>query len=168
MTGRSALSLLAVTLLVIMEGVVYARTGLRADVASLAVAYFALERSIASGALGSVLVGYVQDVCSGVPSGLYAVSSVAAFLVVRVAVSKLPWSGRPFVLVVGVATTFLVLLLALGVDGLLGPGTMSLRGALPALPSLAVTAVLLCWPVHRLLARIDERLGGGDEDLVLR
>ncbi len=168
MTGRSALSLLAIAVLLVVQGVLHAHTRLYLDVASVAVAYFALERPILNGAAASLFVGYVQDVSAGVPGGLHAAASVLAFLLVRVAVSKLPWSGSAFAAVVSLVTTGLVLLLVLGIDGLLGPGGMSLRGALPALPTLALGAIVLCYPVHRLLARIDERLGRTEEDFVLR
>lgn len=166
--SRGLTSLVALTLLVVIEGVIHAHTPIYVDVASLAVAYFALERPILNGAAASLFAGWLMDMTASVPLGLYSGAAVLAFIAVRAVLSKLPWSGAIFAAMVGLATTALVPLIAVAIDGLLGAGAMSVVGALPAAPSLALSALLLCYPVHRLLARIDERLGRSDEDFVLQ
>ncbi len=166
--SRSLLTLAMVALLVVIEGVVHARTAVHVDVAGLALAYFVLERPVVSGAASALVVGYLVDVSAGLPSGLYATAAVLAFLVLRVGVAKLRWSGPLFSTLIGLLTVALVPLWVLTLDALLGPGTMSWAGALPAVPALVLSTILLCYPLHRLLARIDERLGRPDDEFVLR
>lgn len=166
--SRSLLTLAMVVLLVVVEGVLHARTAVHVDMAGLAVAYFVLERPVVSGAASALVAGYLVDVSAGLPSGLYAGAAVLSFLVLRVGISKLRWTGPLFITLIGLVTVALVPLWALTLDAVLGPGTMSLAGALPAAPTLALTTIVLCYPVHRLLARIDERLGRPDDEFVLR
>jgi ABC-type sulfate transport system permease subunit len=82
-------------------------------------------------------------------------------------VAKIRWSGPIFSALVSLVSALVVLVLVVGIDGALGEGQMSLGAALPAMPGVVLSAIVLCYPVHRLLARIDERTHRADDELFL-
>jgi cell shape-determining protein MreD len=166
--SRNLLTVLVMLLLLVGEGVLHARTPLAVDVGAVILAYLVLERSILGGAAMALILGYFEDLRSGVPTGLFAAASVMSFLVLRVAVAKLRWTGVVFSSVVALGATWLVTVLVVAIDAVLGEGQMSVRGAAPSLLSMAISTIVLCYPVHRLLARIDERLDRPDDEFVLR
>jgi len=165
---RSIAVIIATGLLLALQGVLHKMPGLHVDVAALVIAYLVLERPVITGAATALVVGYLQDLGSGGPTGLHAAASVMAFLVGRVAVAKVRASGPVIQGVLGVLATWLTIGFALAIDAFLGPGTSHVRAMMPALPTIALTSIVLCYPVHRLLARIDEKLGHGEEEFVLR
>lgn len=166
--SRNFLAALLMLVLLVVEGVLHARTTWVVDVGAVILAYLVLERPILGGAAMALLLGYLEDLRAGVPTGLYASATVLAFLVVRVGVAKIRWSGPVFSALVSLVSALVVLLWVVAIDGFLGQGRMSLRSALPTVPSLALSTIVLCYPVHRLFARIDERLARADDELILR
>jgi hypothetical protein len=130
----------------------------RIDVTVALVAFLALRASTIQGAFCSFGIGYMLDLMSGRPTGLYTFLAMLTFLVGRLAGSLVDVRSR---------TTFA--LFALGADvghTLLGSFFiwMTSRGAsglsgLTAIPVQAVLTALVAFLLHPLLQKLDT----GDE-----
>jgi rod shape-determining protein MreD len=152
------LTLALALVLLAVESVVVKYLGLsvtRIDVTVTIVAFLALRAGTVEGAFSSLAVGYLLDVMSGRPTGLFLFLAVFLFLLCRLAVS-----------LVDVRSGFSFALFAMGADaahGLLaaffswmvsnsGGGVAASLGGLPLQVVLTGAAGLLLYPVFK---RID-------------
>jgi hypothetical protein len=84
-------------LLLILESVVVQQLGLaisRIDVTVVLVAFLAVRASTLEGAISSFSVGYLLDLMSGQPTGLFTFLAVFTFLVGKLVVSLVEVRGR--------------------------------------------------------------------------
>jgi hypothetical protein len=154
---RDLLLLLAATLVLTAGHALAVVPWLRPELGALLVVYLALERSLMSGLALTLAVAYVADVLSGEARGLTTGALVLVFLVLRLLVMRVLGSSVAMVTSLAVLATALVMVFRFGIEALLGPGLSSWSAAAPALPASLVSAVLLGYPIHRLLAALDER-----------
>ena len=85
-------------LLLTLESVVVQQLGLaisRIDVTVVLVAFLALRASTLEGSITSFSVGYLLDLMSGQPTGLFTFLAVFTFLVGKLVVSLVEVRGRP-------------------------------------------------------------------------
>lgn len=127
---------------------------LRADVTVLMVAFLALRATRVEGAFGAFALGYLLDLTSGRPTGLFTFLAVLLFLMGRVLSPLLdvrtPISFALFAAaadaVHGLLAAFFVWLTSTG------PGASSMLAALPGQVVLTGLAALALYP---LLRRVD-------------
>lgn len=149
-------------LLLSLEAVLVRYMGLsvaRIDVTVLLVAFLALRANTLEGAVGAYAVGYLLDLMSGQPTGLYTFLGVLLFLFGRLAAS-----------LVDVRSAGSFMLFAAAADGLHGvlaifftwltaktPGAWGALSALPLQVFYTAIAALLLYPVLRKLDPGQER-----------
>lgn len=151
--GFSALALVLLS----VESVLVRHLGLevtRIDVGLALVAYVALHATAVEGGLIAFSVGYLLDVFTGRPTGLYPFLAVLVYLVVRAAGQLVDGRLRSIyaLLVAGAAT--LHALLAVWFSWLTSPsgaGVVWSLGGAPLQVFLSVAAGLVLWPVLRRL-----------------
>jgi rod shape-determining protein MreD len=155
---KFALTVLIGLVLLIVEGVLVKYLGMavsRIDVTVALVAFLALRAGTMEGALSSFGVGYLFDLMSGRPTGLYTFLSVLVFLVGRLTAQMVSVrSGVAFALF-AMAADFGHGLLAVFLSWLTsatGGGVLSSVAALPLQVVLTGAAAFLMYP---LLKRID-------------
>ncbi len=127
----------------------------RADVGVVLVLFFALRCPVLEGAIGSAVIGYLVDVLSGQPSGLYVFTAVLTFLFSKF-VAPLAEVRSTTVLaalagcldVLHNVTTFGLVRLS----GQRGVSYLSMVGAICASAGLTFLTGWLIWP---LLKKID-------------
>lgn len=159
---RFARTVVLALLLLVVESVVVHQLGLRLariDVVVVLVVFLSLRASLVEGALSAFAAGYLMDVMSGPPTGLYVFLSVLTFLVVRLVVLVVEVRGAPmFVVVVAAADAAVGLLAAffhwLTSDSGFHAATLS---GLPATVALTAVAALALWPLLRRLDPGGER-----------
>jgi hypothetical protein len=161
---RDPIFLLLVLVLLVVQSVFFARPTFRTDIASLIVVYLALERAVVNGAALALLVGYLDEVFAGASHGLYSGTMVLVFFAVRLLVARMLGEGLLFVTGISLLGSALALGTALGIERLLGPGATSIASLTPALPSLALSPLILGYPLYRLLRRFDARFAEPEED----
>lgn len=147
--GFAALALV----LLAVESVLVKHLGLevtRVDVGLALVVYAALRATPLEGALTAFSVGYLLDVFSGRPTGLYPFLGVLTFLAVRAAGVVVDGRSRGIYALLGAAASLGHSLLAVFFSWLTSPsgsaGAWSLWG-LPVQMVLTAGAGLALWPV---------------------
>jgi len=128
---------------------------IRPDMATLVVVFFALEHELVIGLFLAAGAGYLSDVFSGLGPGLDAATCVGVYLVLRVFVARIVGSRLFMVTVLSLLSTVLALVIRQLIEATLGPNQASLRALIPALPSILGGAVLLGFPVYRILCAVD-------------
>lgn len=109
--GLRALSILTVQVgLFVLASFLAWQIDLHVDVAAFGVAFCALELALARGLALTAGIGYLADLFSGQPHGLWMTGAVAAFAALRLFVFRIAGSGA---LTVGLLTGFAVLVAAL-------------------------------------------------------
>lgn len=152
--GFSALALLLLS----VESVLVKRLGLevtRIDVGLALVVYAALHASSVQGGFIAFSVGYLLDVFTGRPTGLYPFLSVLVFLLVRAAGQLV--DGRlmgVFALLVGGAV-FLQALLAVLFSWLTSPSGAGVVWSLSGVPLQVVLTVAAAMALRPLLRRLE-------------
>lgn len=160
---RLLLIALVATILLTIQSVVARQPTLRSDFATLVVVYLALEQSFGTGLVMTLVVGYVADVFSGEPRGLYMASLVIVFLLLRMVVFRIVGSRWFIVTAIAVLSTLAALLVRLAIESMLGPGEASLADVSPALVATFGVAATFGYPIYRLLRFIEERFRGREE-----
>jgi rod shape-determining protein MreD len=152
--GFSALALV----LLAVESVLVKHLGLevtRVDVGLALVVFAALRATALEGAITAFSIGYLLDVFSGRPTGLYPFLAVLAFLVVRGAGTVVDGRSRPMYALLAAGATLGHALLAVFFGWLTSPsgavGFRSLWG-LPVQMALTAGVGLALWP---LLIRLE-------------
>lgn len=155
-TLRLTANLLSVLALLLVCSVIRSPL-IRPDVATLAVVFIALEHERVVGLLLAAGAGYLSDIFSGLGPGLDAATCVGVYVILRVFVARIVGSRFVMVTILSVLSTVLALVLRQVIEATLGPNQASLRALGPALPSVLGGAMVLGYPVYRLLCRIDLR-----------
>lgn len=161
-------ALLGVAWLLIAAQGVLALSGLRVDLGTLAVVYFALESAPFAGGVASLLVGYLADLSSGEARGLSSASMVLSFLLVRLSVSRSNSARGLMISAVAVLGTALTFLARLALESWVGPDLASWDQALSALPSMLLGAALLGYPTYRVMRLVDDRVRRREDDVAHR
>ena len=149
-----AFSTLALVLLSV-EAVLVKSLGLevtRVDVCLALVVYVALHSSSVQGGLVAFAVGYLLDVFTGRPTGLYPFLSVLVFLLVRASAQLVDGRSRVMFALVVAASVFLHALLAALFSWLTSPSGAGVVWSLSGVPLqvlLTVAAGVALWPVFR-------------------
>jgi hypothetical protein len=167
-TVRGAALLLVTIGLLMIQGVLFGADRIRVDVGLAIVVFLALERAVIPGASWAIVVGYLNDVFAGSSRGLYGSAFVIVFFVLRLIASQLAGGGVLFVSALGLLASLLSIVLMLLLERFLGPGTSTVAGLSPALPSLMLGALVLSYPIYRLLKRVDDQFTEPEDDLVFR
>ncbi len=159
---KFATTVILTLVLLTLESVVVKYLGFsvsRIDVTIAIVAFLSLRASMLEGAFSSFAVGYLLDLMSGHPTGLYTFLAVFVFLMARLAAS-----------LVEVRSAFLFLMFTMAAD--LGHGLLAVffswltsrdadfGSALSALPmqvALTGTAALCLYPLFRKIDSGGER-----------
>lgn len=127
----------------------------RPDVLTLVVVFLALEHELVFGLIIAVCAGYLSDLYSGLGPGLDAATNVGVYLVLRVFVTRIAGSRPLTVTVLALMSTVLALLIRQALEALLGPNQASLRGLVPALPSIILVPIFTAYPLYRVLRWVD-------------
>ena len=142
--GLRGASVIGVQLVLLVLGAAAAwRPGLRVDVPVLGVLFCALEFRLVPGFLVSLVIGYLADVFSGQPHGLWMAGSLGSYAVLRLLVVR----------VVGAQLRTIILLAAVA-----AASSALIRGVLEDQPSRAIlarvgaglAAAVLAYPAYRL------------------
>ncbi|HXX32191.1 MAG TPA: hypothetical protein VEJ89_15930 [Myxococcaceae bacterium] len=154
-------------LLLSVESVVVKYLGLtlaRIDVTVAIVAFLSLRSGLLEGAAGAFAVGYLLDLMSGRPTGLYTFLAVLTFLLGRIARSLVEVRGALGFAVFALAADAVHGLLALAVTWLTsktwGMGALSPAG-LPLEVLLTGAAALCLYPVLQRFGPVAERAEPG-------
>lgn len=124
----------------------------RFDVGVAAILFFALRCHTLEGAFGAAVTGYVVDVLSGQPSGLYVFAAVLSFLLARLVA---PFVETRSAFAFAAVAAPLDALHNLTVWGLCLVGTApgdqrpAMLAAIPASAGLTAAVSLLLWPLFR-------------------
>ncbi len=149
-------------LMLCVEGVLVRLLGLsfvRIDVTVVLLVYLGLRAPTVPGAFAAFAIGYLLDVLSGFPTGLYPFLGVATFLLVRMLSSLVDArSPIPFAVVCALAslghgslsTLFTFLTQSTG-------GTVTPLAGLPLQAALTVLTAFIAWPLLRFMALGVER-----------
>lgn len=162
---RLAVTLLLTLLFLALESVAVKYVGLgvsRIDVTVAIVAFLSLRAGLLEGALASYAVGYLLDLMSGRPTGLYTLLAVITFLLGRVAASLVDVrTGRSFALF-AMAADATHGLLAWGISGV-SSKQMALSGlsGLPLEVLLTGVAALFLYPLLKRFGLGAERRDPG-------
>jgi hypothetical protein len=155
---KFGLTVLLALLLLTVESVVVRNMGLsvsRIDVTVAMVAFLALRAGTLEGAFASFGVGYLLDLMSGRPTGLYTFLAVLVFLVGRLTAQLVSVrSGVAFALFAMAADTGHGLL-AVGLSWLTAPTGHAVPSTLAALPLQVLLTGVAAWMIYPLLKRID-------------
>ena len=139
--------------------------GLRLEVTPVLVAYACLALNTPQAAAVSFAAGYLTDLMTGVPTGLYALAAMLTFVVCRVAAALVDTRGRWGFGALAAAMDVVHQLLAFGLLSLFagrsgGPALGSLSVVLPT-AALTGAYALLLWPLfHRLDLAFDREEPG--------
>ena len=162
---KLALTLVLTLLFLALESVAVKYVGLgvaRIDVTVAIVAFLALRAGLLEGAVASYAVGYLLDLMTGRPTGLYTLLAVVTFLLGRVAGSLVDVrSARSFALF-AMAADAAHGLLAWGIGSVSG-NQMALSGlsGLPLEVFLTGLAALLLYPLLKRFGLGAERRDPG-------
>ena len=143
-------------LLLSVESVVVKYLGLtlaRIDVTVAIVAFLSLRSGLLEGAAGAFAVGYLLDLMSGRPTGLYTFLAVLTFLLGRIARSLVEVRGALGFAVFALAVTWLT-------SKTWGMGALSPAG-LPLEVLLTGAAALCLYPVLQRFGPVAERAEPG-------
>lgn len=158
------LATVAIALLLLsLESVVVRYLGLavaRIDVTVALVVFLGIRASVLEGAFSSFAVGYLLDVMTGRPTGLYTFLAVLVFILVKVGSMLVDARSLPSFLAFVAAADLGHSLLAAFFTWLTSKegaaAAASLTGLLAQLPLTVATALLL-WPLLRRLDPATER-----------
>ncbi len=136
----------------------------RIDVGLALVVFAALRLRVTEGALSAFAVGYLLDVITGKPTGLYPALAVLAFLLVRAAALLLDGRGRvAYLAFTGVATVVhaLLALLLTWLTSRDGIGHVVSLSGVPLQVVLTVLAGAVLWPLLRRFEVAERPTQGG-------
>jgi rod shape-determining protein MreD len=155
---RLVLVLMAATVLLTTQSVLALKPTLRPDVATLVIVYLAMEHELIPGLVTAILVGYLADVFSGEPPGLYCASLVIVYLVLRLIVLRIVGSRWFIVTGLSILATFLAILVRLVIESALGPHDFSFGRIRPVLLFTFFVAALGGYPIYRLMGFVERGL----------
>ncbi len=167
--GRSALNLrmavlvFAALVLLVAQSVIARSWSIRLDASSLVVVFLALETPFWSGLWTSLLVGYLAGLYSGVPAGLDAAVAVGQYVVIRIFVARIVGSRWLMVTTIAGMATAGALAGRLMIQNAVGAEPIYWRLVLPAVPGQLAAAVVLGWPIFRVLQWVQLQLTPRDE-----
>lgn len=150
-----------------LEAVVTRQLGLevtRLDLTLVLVVFLGLRASTLEGAFASFAIGYLLDVFTGHPTGLYPFLSVLTFLLTRMLSSFVDARARAlFAVICGAAAMGHGLLAAFfsWLTSRSGGGTFVSLSGLPLQVLLAIVAAAALWPLLRKLDPAYERPQAG-------
>jgi rod shape-determining protein MreD len=155
---KFALTVLIALVLLTLEGVVVKYLGLtvaRIDVTVVLVAFLALRAGTLEGALSAFGVGYLLDLMSGRPTGLYTFLAVLVFLVGRLTAQMVSVRSALAFALFAMAADLGHGLLAVGLSWLTSPTGQAVFSNLRALPLQVFLTGLAAVMLYPLLKRID-------------
>lgn len=137
----------------------------RIDVVMVLVVFLGLRANTSEGALGAFALGYMLDVFSGRPTGLFPFLAVLTFLLVRLAAGLVDARSRATYALFVAGATAINALLATFFNWLTsstedGPVVISL-GGLPMQVVLTALAAVLLWPLLRRFDPANDRPQAG-------
>jgi rod shape-determining protein MreD len=160
---RVALVVVAATILLAVQSVFAREPELRTDIGTLVIVYLAMEHELVSGLVVTLAVGYVADLFSGDPPGLYLASLVIVYLVLRLIVLRIVGSRWFIVTGLSILATAFAILVRLSIEALLGPDEASLTAINPALLATFLMAALGGYPIYRILGFFERGLRRGED-----
>lgn len=131
----------------------------RLDVTLVLVVFLALSATLVEGAVAAFALGYLLDVFTGRPTGLFPFLAVLTYLTVRLGALVVDARGRgTFALVTGGAVLLhgLFAFFFTWLTSRTGGGTVASLGGLPLQALLTMVAAALLWP---LLQKLDPSKG---------
>ena len=155
---RIAVMLALTLLLLCLESVavkVFGFSVTRIDVTLVLVVFLGLRANTVEGAFSAFSVGYLLDVFTGRPTGLYPFLAVLVFLLVRLLASFVDARARGLYALMAGAATFAHALLAIFFSWLTsvsGGGAVAPLSGVPLQVALATVVAFLLWP---LLLKLD-------------
>jgi len=155
---RAAIMLGLTLLLLSVESVAVKLFGFsvtRIDVTLVLVVFLGLRANPVEGAFTAFGVGYLLDVFTGRPTGLYPFLAVLVFLLVRLLASFVDARARGLFALMAGAATFGHALLAVffsWLTSLGGTGTVATLSGVPLQVGLSLVTAFLIWP---LLLKLD-------------
>jgi rod shape-determining protein MreD len=155
---RLVLVVVAATILLTAQSVLALKPRLRPDVATLVIVYLAMEHELVAGLVTTIVVGYITDVFSGDPPGLYLASLVMVYLVLRLIVLRIVGSRWFIVTGLSILATFFAILVRLLIESVVGPDEMTFSRISPALPITFLVAALGGYPIYRVLGFFERGL----------
>lgn len=150
-------TLLLALVMLSLESVLVKQLGLaisRIDVTVVLVAFLALKASTLEGSFSSFSVGYLLDLMSGQPTGLYTFLAVFTFLISRLVLSFVDVRSAPSFILFAVGADILHGLLAAFFTWLTAKGG-SAAAMLPGLPLQVVLTGLCAWLLYPLLRKME-------------
>jgi rod shape-determining protein MreD len=153
-----ALVVIATAILLTIQSVMAQRPTLRPDVATLVIVYLAMDHELISGLVTTLVVGYIADVLSGDPPGLYLASLVIVYLLLRLIVLRIVGSRWFIVTGLSILATSLAILVRLAIEAFLGPDEASFAAIRPALFFTFLVAALGGYPIYRVLGFFERGL----------
>ncbi len=160
---RSAVMVFTALLLLVTQSVIARSWPIRVDAATLVVVFLALETSFWSGLWTALFVGYLAGLYSGVPAGRDAAIAVAIFVIVKIFVARLVGSRWLMVTTIGAMATAGAIASRIFVHNAVGASPVPWGLVLPAVPGQLAAAIVLAWPVFRVLLWVQRQLTSGDE-----
>lgn len=170
MTLRVTLVFLVCLVAMVVESVFPFILGLsraRADLLLSVVLYLALNDEPISGAGLSAVAGYLGEIGSATPPGLYTFLAVLTWLVVRISARGLRSDGGPLSAIIAFVACIVHSLLAAGVFYLVAPAPAEFHFAIGAALLAALMTALAAPIVFGVLRRIDSLFipSGGEQPL---
>ncbi|MCD6498151.1 MAG: rod shape-determining protein MreD [Deltaproteobacteria bacterium] len=128
------------------------------DVVLLVVIYLALavKGSPSAGVAVAVALGYMADLFSGAPKGVYSLSLGVCYFAVRGLSARLYFRGKLSQAIVALLVSVVTALMQIGLVALLGP--YSFWTLLTAALATAVATAIVAPPVFWILIRLDRRV----------
>jgi cell shape-determining protein MreD len=164
---RSAIMLVLTLVLLCIESVavkVFGFSVTRIDVTLVLVVFLGLRANTVEGAFTAFSIGYLLDVFTGRPTGLYPFLAVLVFLLVRLLSSFVDARARGLFSAMAGAATFGHALLAVffsWLTSLSGGGTVATLSGVPLQLGLSLVTAFLLWPVLLKLDPGQERPQAG-------
>ena len=149
--------------LLVMQSVIARSWPIRLDASTLVIVFLALETQFWNGLWTSLLVGYLAGLYSGVPAGLDAAVAVGQYVAIRIFVARIVGSRWLMVTAIAAMATAGAIAGRLMVHNAVGAEPIPWRLVLPAVPGQLAAAMVLAWPVFRILQWVQLQLTPRDE-----
>ena len=152
-----ALVVLVVTGGLILESSLSRSRVLRLDLVTLSIVYLALEQELITGLVLTLILGYLGDVSAGGSRGLVTATAVFLFFLLRMIAFRFVRRTWYVITALSVVGVLLALLLTFILESIVGPDMLRMSHSVLALPSLLISAVVLGYPMYRMLQAIEAR-----------
>ena len=138
------------------------------NIAILVVVFLALERSFLPGAIMAMTLGYLSDVVLGTDRGLFMLTLMFLFILVRFFVARFQGGQGLFVTLISATSAFLATTIAIVLEGLFS--NQSNQVAVFSLSTVAVviTGAALGYPVYKSLMVLEQRFHEPEDDFVFK